>query len=93
MKYNLILPFLIREAGLIFNDIPKFQAIQPTINYHSIFSPKENIRISLLLYGIFSYFLLKCPSNEILNDKDCLPTATLSTPVFAFAAPLLFPRA
>ena len=70
MKYNLISPFLIREADLIIDDIPKSQVIQLIINHHSIFSPEENIRISLLLYGIFSYFLSKHPSNEVLNNKD-----------------------
>jgi len=63
MKHNLLPPFLIREAGLIVNDILKSQAVQPTINHHSIFFPEENIRISLLLYSIFSYFLSKCPLN------------------------------
>ena len=67
MDNNLIPPFLLREAGLIVDDVPKSQAASPTIHHHSIYFPDEKFRIPLLLHGIFSYFPSKKPSTNVLS--------------------------
>ena len=39
MTHNLVPPFLLREAGLIVDDVPKSQASTPTKNHHSMCFP------------------------------------------------------
>ena len=56
MNYNLIPPFVLREAGLIVNETPKFQYKNLTVEDHSIYSKKHDLWIHLKLYGTFSYF-------------------------------------
>eukprot|EP00957_Ditylum_brightwellii_P025758 1948236-Ditylum_brightwellii.AAC.1 len=51
MDYNLIHPFILREAGLIVNETPKFQCKNPTVEDHSIYSKKHDLRIHLQLHG------------------------------------------
>ena len=60
MDYNLVPPFMMREAGLIVDETPKIQmAGDATIENHSIFDPVTNVRIHLKLNGIFSYFMTR----------------------------------
>ena len=70
MKYNLIPPFLMREAGLTVDDLPKVQSLNPTKHHHSIHFPDENLRIPLRLHGVFSYFPSKKPLVGVLNDYN-----------------------
>ena len=65
-----MLRFLLREASLIIDNISKSQVSTPTKNYHSIYFPNENVRIPLLLHGIFLYFPFKKPSLNILNQNN-----------------------
>ena len=57
MQHNLIPPFIMREAGLVVNDVPRIHCGEEvTRESHSIISQDSNIRIPLSLKGIFSYF-------------------------------------
>ena len=68
MTHNLIPPFILREAGIMVNDTAKIHVIDPTIEDHSVFFPKVNLRISLALEGIFSYFPTRKPTtDDLLN--------------------------
>ena len=47
MNHHLIPPFVMRLAGLIVDECPKFLASSPSIENHSIYFPKDKIRIPL----------------------------------------------
>ena len=67
MKYNLIHPFLMREAGLIVGDLLKVQSLNPKKYHHSTHFPDENLRMPLRLHGVFSCFPSKKPLVSLLN--------------------------
>jgi hypothetical protein len=50
MDNNLIPPFIMREAGLIVNNVPKMQMNNPTDNHHSIVFLDEEFCIPLSLW-------------------------------------------
>ena len=58
MAHNLIPPFIMREAGLEVNDVPRIHCDEVTGSSHSIICRGENasLRIPLRLRGAFSYF-------------------------------------
>ena len=70
MQYNLIPPFIMREGGLIVNDIPKIHCDDPCIEDHCILFKDIDLRIPLQLNGILSYFNSKKPLPSELYDKD-----------------------
>ena len=70
MKYNLIHHFLTREASLVVDDQPKVQSNHPTRHHHSIHFSDEDLRMHLMLHGIFSYFPSKKSLLSVLNDHD-----------------------
>ena len=72
MEHNLIPPFIMREAGIRVNDTPKIQVRDPTEEDHSIFSPSDNVRIPLSLWGVFSYFPSRMPTRAELLECDVL---------------------
>ena len=70
MKVNLIPPFLMRLNGIVIDECPKFLAIEPDDNTHSITVKDENIRIPLNLIGIVSYFPSRKPErSEMIHDQ------------------------
>ena len=70
IEQNLIPPFIMREAGLIVNDTPKFHVLEPSVEDHSIYFKDEKVRIPLSLNGIFSYFTIRTPSAEDMCDEE-----------------------
>ena len=70
MKCNLIPPFLMRKAGLVVDNLPKVQLLNPTKDYHSTHFPDENIRMPLRLNGTCSFFPSKKPLVCVLNNYD-----------------------
>ena len=64
MENNLIPPFIMREAGIEVNDVPKIQVKDPTLDDHAIIFPGGDFRIPMSLRGIFSYFRTVAPSAE-----------------------------
>ena len=72
MEHNLIPPFIMREAGIQVNEVPKIQVEDPTEDDHSILFPVDNIRIPLSLWGIFSYFVSRMPTRDELLGCNVL---------------------
>ena len=72
MTHNLIPPFILREAGIVVNDTAKIHIIDPTIEDHSVFFPKVNLRIPLALEGVFSYFPTRNPTTDDLLEGEPL---------------------
>ena len=72
MENNLIPPFIMREAGLLVNDVPKIHADDPEIKDHSIAFPDTDLRIPLQLWGIFSFFHSRIPTSEEIRHCDKL---------------------
>ena len=54
MENNLILPFILQEAGLQVNERAKIHTYDPTADDHLIIFPTTSLRIPLQLFGIFS---------------------------------------
>ena len=52
MKHNLIPPFLMREEGVVVDDLPKVQSLNPTKHHNLTHFPDENLRMPLRLHGI-----------------------------------------
>ena len=77
MVNNLIPPFMLREAGVKVNEIPKIQVDDPTEDDHAITFPETGFRIPLALWGIFSYFPTTKPTQRILAEP---PDVYLLTP-------------
>ena len=68
MESNLIPPFLMREAGLIVDECPKFQAIKPTLRHHSIYCPESKLLMPFNLRGIISYLPTRLPTSEEVRE-------------------------
>jgi hypothetical protein len=78
MDHNLIPPFLIWEAGLLLDKIPKHQLEHPMIDNHAIVDPVTGMRIHLSLNGIFSYFRTRRLTSEEINNWDNYPIVFIS---------------
>ncbi len=70
MDNTLVPPFVMREAGIEVNDTPKIHAKDPSVVDHSIFFKTNALRIPLSLWGIFSYFPSRIPTDEELDSCD-----------------------
>jgi hypothetical protein len=82
MTNNLILPFLLREAGVICNDVPKIHFDNPGNNDHAIIVRDSNLQIPLQLWGVFSFFHTRSPTSDELTSckKIITPDSTLWNP-------------
>jgi hypothetical protein len=78
MGHNLILPFLICEAGLALDEMPKFQLDMPTIDNHAIVDNVTGMRIHLKLNGIFSYSTTRTLLQEEMDHWDTYPIVFLT---------------
>ena len=76
MENNLVPPFIMREAGVKVNDMPKIQAEEPTVEHHSLYFPETSFRVPLKLWGIFSYFPSSKPSVGVLEQSKEVYTLT-----------------
>merc|ERR1712194_662793 len=65
MEINLIPPFILREAGLILNDVPKIHCDEPSVEDHSLYDEESGLRIPFTLNGTFSAF-----ASRSLNEKE-----------------------
>ena len=70
MTHHLIPPFILMEAGVIVNDIPKMHCDDPNTNDHCISFKDINLEIPLQLNEVFSYFNTRKPLPSELYDKD-----------------------
>ena len=75
MSNNLIPPFIMREHGIAVRDTPKIQLKHPTEDDHAITFPDDGFRIPLSLWGIFSFFPTRKPTEQEadeIEDVYCL---------------------
>ena len=70
MDHNLIPPFIMRSGGAVVKDVPKIQCPDPTVKDHSISFHDSELKIPLLLNGIFSYFNTRKPSEDELQECE-----------------------
>ena len=70
MDHNLIPPFIMREAGIVVNDVPKIHTNDPSETDHAIIFEETGFRIPLALWGTFSYFPSKRPDVSELADPS-----------------------
>jgi hypothetical protein len=70
MKNNLMPPLVMREAGIKVYNTPKIQVAEPTIKDHSICFPETGFRISLSLWGMFSYFPTTKPTALFMKETE-----------------------
>ena len=63
-------PFLLREAGVVVNDVPKIHVQDPTDKDHAIYFPKRDVTIPLQLWRVFSYFPTYQPTDQQLEDSE-----------------------
>ena len=79
MSNNLLPPFMLREAGITINEVPKIHVSSPTEEHHSIMFEETNFQISLPLYGTFSYFPTTKPSTKDLEEPGDVYVLTPTT--------------
>eukprot|EP00957_Ditylum_brightwellii_P032945 2498538-Ditylum_brightwellii.AAC.1 len=70
MEYNLIPPFMLREARITVNKTPKIHKKNPTVEDHAITFPKSGLSIS--------YFPTSKPSIEEVNTSKNVYSLTTS---------------
>ena len=68
----LIHPIMMRLAGVLVDECPKFLSSTPSVENHSICFPKESLRIPLLLDGIITCILCRKPSHNEANDETII---------------------
>ena len=86
MNNNLVPPFIMREVGLIVNDIPRIHTRQEdfTNQTHCIVSRVDgdyngtNLNIRMKLDGIFSYFPIRKLTMDELEECEYTETVYLS---------------
>ena len=71
MSNNPIPIFILRESGLIVNEIPKIHAKVPTKEHHCIYDANFVIRIPLFFTGMFTYLKTRSPTSyKIENCRE-----------------------
>ena len=81
MSHNLIPPFIMREAGLIVNDVPRIhtKSEELTDETHCIVSKGEvEMKIPMKLDGIFSYFPTRKLTHEEVEACEYIETVGLT---------------
>ena len=70
MTHNLLPPFMLREAGIHINEVPKIHVTSPTEEHHAITYQETNFRIPLALHGTFSCFPTSKPRTQELEEPE-----------------------
>ena len=84
IPHNLISPFILREAGLPVNEMPRIHSKpdELTSKTHCIVARAElngvDLRVPLKLDGIFSYFTTRKLTEEEVEACEYIPTLELS---------------
>ena len=79
MTHNLLPPFMLREAGIQINEVPKIHVTSPTEEHHAIMFQETNFRIPLTLHGTFSYFPTSKPTTQELEEPEDVYVLTPTT--------------
>ena len=75
MSHNLIPPFVMREAGIRVNDVPKIHCEDPDVDDHTLHFSEDKVRTPLQLTGVFSHFPCETPTKE--DMENCGETKVL----------------
>ena len=71
MSHNLVPPFILREAGIVVDDVPKIHQEEPDVTHHSLYFSGPGLRIPLALWGVFSYFPTRKPTErDLICDNN-----------------------
>ena len=70
MTHNLIPPFMMWEAGIHINEVPKIHVTSPTEEHHAITFQVSNFRIPITLHGTFYYFPTSKPSPQEFEEPE-----------------------
>ena len=70
VEQNLIPPFILREGGILVDECPKSQSINPTLDNHSMYCRDADLRIHFELTNTFSSFPTRKPTQEELSTYD-----------------------
>ncbi len=70
MDNHLIPPFIMREAEIVVNDVPKIHVVDPDVSDYSIYFRETDMKIPLSLNGIFSILPASKPSVQRLNTCE-----------------------
>ena len=70
LEHNLLNPNQCRMNDVIINECPKFLSSQPNDETHSIYFPKEDVRIPLSTHGVHSYLPTRKPTLWELDHLD-----------------------
>ena len=68
MTHNLLPTFMLREAGIQINEVPKIHVTSPSEEHHAIVFQETTFRIPLTLHGTFSYFPTSKPTTQELEE-------------------------
>ena len=79
MTHNLLPPFMLREAGIQINEVPKIHVTSPTEEHHPIIFQETNFRIPLTLHGTFSYFPTSKPTTQEMEEPEDVYVLTPTT--------------
>ena len=79
MDNHLIPPFIMREAGIQVNEVPKIHQDDVDVSDHSIYFSETDFRMPLSLTGVFSYLPVSTPSVETLNSCEDIYLLTPTT--------------
>ena len=79
MTHNLLPLFMLREAGIHINEVPKIHVASPTVEHHAITFQETNFRIPLTLHCTFSYFPTSKPSTQELEEPEDVYILTPTT--------------
>ena len=78
MYIHLILPFVLRESGLILNDTPKMHCKDPSVEDYSLFDEETGLRIPFTLDGTLSIFETHSLAEDEIEDAENYPTILLN---------------
>jgi hypothetical protein len=73
IDHNLVPPFLLWMAGLQVDETPKHQLALPTVYNHSIYDSETEMRIHLILKGVFLYFPTRALTLDEIDNWDRFP--------------------
>ena len=79
MTHNLLPSFMMGEAGIHINEVPKIHVTSPTEEHHAITFQETNFRIPLILHGTFSNFPTSKPNTQELEEPEDVYVLTCTT--------------
>jgi hypothetical protein len=78
MTHNLITPFILREAGLVVNDVPRIHCGDGVTRESHCIIADSGLRIPLFLRGVFSYFRTRALTTDEQLECDAMEYVMLT---------------